>query len=99
MTKKGCSRRKGNLKPSDYTDLLQTIKKRIQESRITAYRAVNREIIVFCWNIGRKIALRQEQEGWGKSVVERLSHNLRKEFPVFEFSQMVIYILCFHTTV
>ncbi|MFO0795513.1 MAG: DUF1016 N-terminal domain-containing protein [Candidatus Brocadiaceae bacterium] len=81
MTKKGNSRRKGSLKPPDYADLLQTIKKRIQESRINAYRAVNKELIELYWNIGREIASRQEQEGWGKSVVERLSRDLCKEFP------------------
>ena len=81
MTKKGSNRSKESLQPSDYADLLQTIKKRIQESRIMAYRAVNKELIWLYWNIGREIASRQEQEGWGKSVVERLSYDLRKEFP------------------
>ena len=66
--------------PSGYGDLLQTVKKRIQESRVLAYRAVNKELIQLYWNIGREIAERQAREGWGKSIVERLSHDLRKEF-------------------
>lgn len=94
MTKKGGSRSKASLHPSDYADLLQTIKKRIQESRINAYRAVNKELIELYWNIGREIASRQEQEGWGKSVVERLSSDLRKEFPSasgFSAPQSLVY--------
>lgn len=69
-----------HLLPSGYGDLLQTVKKRIQESRVLAYRAVNKELIQLYWNIGREIAERQAREGWGKSIVERLSHDLRKEF-------------------
>jgi predicted nuclease of restriction endonuclease-like (RecB) superfamily len=33
------------------------------------------------WDIGRIILERQAAEGWGKSVVERLSTDLRQEFP------------------
>jgi len=51
-----------------------------QESRLRAYRSVNKELIDLYWGIGREIAERQERDGWGKSVVERLSRDLRKEF-------------------
>ncbi len=67
--------------PSDYGKLLQSVKKQIQESRIRAYRSVNKELIQLYWNIGEEIATRQERDGWGKSVVERLSNDLCKEFP------------------
>lgn len=70
-----------HLLPSGYGDLLQTVKKRIQESRVLAYRAVNKELIQLYWHIGREIAERQAREGWGKSIVERLSRDLREEFP------------------
>ena len=70
-----------NSLPSDYRKLLQSVKKQIQESRIRAYRTVNKELIQLYWNIGEEIATRQERDGWGKSVVERLSLDLRKEFP------------------
>jgi predicted nuclease of restriction endonuclease-like (RecB) superfamily len=33
------------------------------------------------WHIGETITQRQEAEGWGKAVVERLSSDLQKEFP------------------
>ena len=72
---------KVNSLPSDYRMLLQSVKKQIQESRIRAYRAVNKELVKLYLNIGEEIATRQERDGWGKSVVERLSLDLRKEFP------------------
>lgn len=68
------------LLPKNYKSFLHAIKQRIHESRIRSYRAVNKELIDLYWNIGREIAERQEREGWGKSVVERLSSDLREEF-------------------
>jgi predicted nuclease of restriction endonuclease-like (RecB) superfamily len=67
--------------PSDYAAFLKTIKQHISESRIQAYRAVNKELIGLYWNIGREIALRQKRDGWGKSIVEKLSYDLREELP------------------
>ncbi len=69
-----------NSLPSDYGKLLQSVKKQIQESRIRAYRTVNKELIQLYWNIGKEILERQEREGWGRSIVKRLSNDLRKEF-------------------
>ena len=42
---------------------------------------VNTEFITLYWNIGRIIRDRQTTEGWGAKVVERLSSDLRREFP------------------
>jgi predicted nuclease of restriction endonuclease-like (RecB) superfamily len=67
--------------PQGYKDFLLSIKRHIHESRIRAYNVVNRELIELYWGIGREIAERQERDGWGKSVVERLSNDLREEFP------------------
>lgn len=73
--------RNTKLMPQGYKDFLLSIKRRIHESRIRAYNVVNRELIELYWGIGRDIAERQERDGWGKSVVERLSNDLREEFP------------------
>jgi predicted nuclease of restriction endonuclease-like (RecB) superfamily len=66
---------------SDYLPFLEEIKGKIKSSRIQAYRRVNKEIILLYWDIGKKIVERQEQFCWGKSVVEKLSTDLKKEFP------------------
>ncbi len=71
---------KTSLLPKGYKSFLHAIKQRIHESRIGSYHAVNKELINLYWNIGREIAERQELEGWGKSVVERLARGLREEF-------------------
>jgi len=67
-----------NLK--DYAALLQQVKERIRVAQYDALKAVNKELINLYWDIGKMIVERQEKEGWGKSVVERLSEDLQKEF-------------------
>jgi predicted nuclease of restriction endonuclease-like (RecB) superfamily len=64
-----------------YADMLRSIKAAVRDSRLLAQRTVNRELISLYWTIGREIAQRQEKEGWGRSVVERLSSDLCREFP------------------
>ncbi len=64
-----------------YADMLQSIKAAVRDSRFRVQRAVNRDLIDLYWTIGHEIVQRQETEGWGKSVVERLSSDLCREFP------------------
>lgn len=66
---------------SDYIKFLKEIKEKIISSRISAYRGLNRQLIKLYWEIGENIVERQERFGWGKSIVEKLSSDLRKEFP------------------
>jgi predicted nuclease of restriction endonuclease-like (RecB) superfamily len=64
-----------------YGPLLAAIKERIREAQYLALRAVNRELVSLYRDIGRLIVERQKGETWGKSVVQKLSADLRKEFP------------------
>ena len=84
--------------PADYTHLLAEVKERIRSAQVAALRAVNTELVGLYWDLGRMIVDRQEQSGWGKSVVERLSQDLRREFPgVAGFSvQNLWYMRQFH---
>lgn len=65
----------------DYAAFVTELKTRIQSARLSAARAVNRDLILLYWDIGRAIVEKQEELGWGESVVERLSHDLQKTFP------------------
>ncbi len=48
---------------------------------------MNAELVTLYWNIGRRILVAQQTEGWGTKVVDRLSADLRREFPEMkEFS-------------
>ena len=67
--------------PSEYAATLNALKERIHAGRMRAALAVNREVIDLYWSIGKVITERQKDEGWGKSIVERLAADLRDAFP------------------
>src|SRR3972149_3986871 len=64
-----------------YMDLLGAIKTRITSAQYEALKVVNKELITLYWDIGQVIAERQKAEGWGKSVVEKLAHDLQSSYP------------------
>ena len=70
--------------PSGYPELLQELKGRIRNAQVRAAFAVSRELVLLYWSIGRDILARQETEGWGARVIDRLGHDLQVEFPGVE---------------
>ena len=65
----------------DYPAFLAELKTRILHARTFAARAVNRELILLYWDIGRGIVEKQQALGWGESVIDRLSSDLQDAFP------------------
>ena len=50
------------------------------KGRNKVLRSVNKGLIDLYWEIGRMIVDRQQKYGWGKSVVEKLSIDLKQTF-------------------
>jgi len=48
---------------------------------VRAAQAVNQELVLLYWGIGKDILIRQREDGWGTKVIERLAKDLRAEFP------------------
>lgn len=69
------------LTSDNYEDFLQELKARIRQAQVKAALAVNRELILLYWQIGQDILQRQQVEGWGAKVIERLARDLKVEFP------------------
>ncbi len=67
--------------PPDYVTWLTELKIRIHNAQQRATLAVNRELVLLYWQIGRDILDRQGREGWGTKVIERLAQDLRNAFP------------------
>jgi len=65
----------------EYGNLLGDIKQRIRSAQYAALKAVNKELIALYWDIGKLIVERQQEAGWGKSIVEQLAKDLQNEFP------------------
>ncbi|WP_252181023.1 YhcG family protein [Azospirillum sp. B4] len=66
---------------NEYAALLAALKERIGTARLRAAAAVNQELILLYWSIGRDILTRQKKEGWGTRVIDRLAADLRRDFP------------------
>ena len=64
-----------------YQDLLSLLKSRIRTAQVRAAVAVERELVLLYWGIGKEILLRQQQEGWGAKVIDQLGQDLRHAFP------------------
>ena len=75
------SQKNTNLLPVDYPTLLQSLKNQIRAAQVKASLSVNRELVLLYWQIGREILNRQAAEQWGARVIDRLSVDLRQEFP------------------
>lgn len=67
--------------PDGYADWLADLKERIHTAQQRATLAVNRELVLLYWQIGRDILARQAEQGWGAKVIERLANDLRAAFP------------------
>src|SRR6266403_716383 len=64
-----------------YRELLSLLESRIRVAQVRAAVAVNQELVMLYWGIGKEILLRQQQEGWGAKVIDQLGKDLRHAFP------------------
>jgi len=67
--------------PRGYAELLRDLKQKIQSAQLRASLAVNQELVLLYWRIGREILVKQERENWGAKVIDRLSADLKTAFP------------------
>jgi len=70
-----------SLATPEYRQFIEELKGRVLSARVAAARAVNRDLILLYWDIGRAIVEKQQVQGWGDSVVEMIAADLRSAFP------------------
>lgn len=70
-----------NVVVQGYLEFLAQLKSQIRSRQYQALRAVNRELVALYWDMGEAINNKQQELGWGKSVVENLARDLQTEFP------------------
>jgi len=63
-----------------YKDFIITLKQKIYSAKTKAIISANRLMIELYFEIGKEIVLNQQTQGWGKSVVEQMSKDLKDEF-------------------
>ena len=64
----------------EFHSFVKEIKNRILKTQYEALKKVNKELIGLYWSIGEDIVKKQNEYGWGKSIVKNLSQELQKEF-------------------
>lgn len=64
-----------------YEPLVDDLKELIHKKQYQVLKLINSETINLYWEIGEEIYRQQEENGWGKSIVQVLSTELQKEFP------------------
>lgn len=67
--------------PEGYADWLTQLKGDITQARQRAALAVNAELVQLYHRLGGEIRQRQEAQGWGAKVIERLARDLTESFP------------------
>lgn len=65
----------------DYLKTLESIKQQVTNAQFKAHLAVNKEMLILYWRIGKTILEKQEQQGWGAKVTRQLSEDLVIAFP------------------
>ena len=84
----------------DPADRLEAVRGEVENDKIyihiaqqRAALAVNRELVLLYWQIGRDIMERRGREGWGAKVIERLAQDLRTAFQARAIVQQAVGLL------
>ncbi len=64
---------------TDYKNWLTELKSKVRSTQIKASLAVNRELILFYWEIGKQIS--EKENVWGSKLIASVSSDLKEEFP------------------
>jgi predicted nuclease of restriction endonuclease-like (RecB) superfamily len=70
-----------SLSSNDYEKFLRDLKERIRNAQIRAALAVNKELVLLYWQVGKDILSRQHQAGWGAKIITQLAADLKRELP------------------
>jgi predicted nuclease of restriction endonuclease-like (RecB) superfamily len=66
---------------NEYASWLKELKSTIQKRQIKAAVAVNNELLLLYWELGKEIVQKQENAKWGTGLLDQLSKDLRLAFP------------------
>jgi len=65
----------------EYISFLSEIKNKIKQAQIKAAVKVNEELLRLYWDIAKMIVEKQKVSKWGDSIIEKISSDLKREFP------------------
>jgi len=66
---------------NEYKNWLIDLNSKIKQSQIKAALAVNSQLILLYWELGKQITDKQQNAKWGIGFIDQLSKDLKSEFP------------------
>lgn len=69
------------IKDGEYRKWLDELKRKVMKTQIQAAVSVNRELLLFYWELGAEIVSKQKITQWGDGLISQLSADLTNEFP------------------
>ena len=66
---------------NEYKTFIKDIKSKITQSQIKIASTVNSSLLIFYWELGEMISLKQKETKWGSKFIEEMANDLKKEFP------------------
>jgi len=66
---------------NEYKTFITDIKSKITYSQIKISSTINSALLIFYWELGEMISLKQKETKWGSKFIEQMANDLKKEFP------------------
>lgn len=67
--------------PASYAIWFADLKSNIAKTRLKVIISSNSAMVLLYWEIGKRILDKQENEGWGAKIIDRLALDLKDAFP------------------
>jgi len=64
-----------------YLGFIEEIKNKIDKQRLKVVMQANSNMLHLYWDIGNNILRKQQEDGWGAKVIDRISHDLKERYP------------------
>lgn len=80
---------------NEYLLFLNKLKNKIISSQQDAIISVNKELLMFYWEIGNLILDKRKEQGWEENIINSLSNDLKAAFPEVQgFSEKNMRYMC-----
>ena len=79
---------------SDFLEWITALKTKIRSARNKLAFSINSQVLELYWEIGKDIAEKQQNSGWGSGLIEQIAEELKHDFPEIKgFSRRNIYAI------
>ena len=74
-----CAVMEQNNMHTDYSQAVKAIKNAILQSRYSAAKSVNKEILALYYDVGKYVSLNTRNKAWGANAIGKIASQLKQE--------------------